>query len=70
MIMVVLLLSGCSLEENEKKEEIANINDFPKMYCKSYEHLKFESEILFEQKIITFCMNVWQNLINLIIKVR
>ena len=29
--MVVLLLSGCSLEENEKKEEIANINDFPKM---------------------------------------
>lgn len=34
MIMVVLLLSGCSLEENEKKEEIANINDFPKMYCK------------------------------------
>ena len=40
MIMVVLLLSGCSLEENEKKEEIANINDFPKMYCKSYEHFK------------------------------
>lgn len=50
MIMVVLLLSGCSLEENEKKEEIANINDFPKMYCKSYEHLKFESEIIIRAK--------------------
>ena len=52
------------LEENEKKEEIANINDFPKMYCKSYEHLKLNRRLLFEQKIITFCMNVWQNLIN------
>lgn len=60
MIMVVLLLSGCSLEENEKKEEIANINDFPKMYCKSYEHLKFESEIIIRAKNVSDFMSCHQ----------